>query len=125
MTTDDNDKESGEQLIQNESDSHSQKLIISKNKNTAPTTVILGESILTIYDNAITKSIKHKKHVVVKDFPGAKIEDMKHVKPMHEKQPAQIIIHVGTNNLLGNKNSDDIAKETVGFANLAKTSKNM
>ena len=125
MTTDDNDKESGEQLIQNESDSHSQKLIISKTKNTAPTTVILGESILTIYDNAITKSIKHKKHVVVKDFPGAKIEDMKHVKPMHEKQPAQIIIHVGTNNLLGNKNSDDIAKETVGFANLAKTSKNM
>ena len=125
MTTDDNDKESGEQLIQNESDSHSQKLIISKTKNTAPTTVILGESILTVYDNAITKSIKHKKHVVVKDFPGAKIEDMKHVKPMHEKQPAQIIIHVGTNNLLGNKNSDDIAKETVGFANLAKLSKNM
>ena len=125
MTTDDNDKESGEQLIQNESDSHSQKLIISKTKNTAPTTVILGESILTVYDNAITKSIKHKKHVVVKDFPGAKIEDMKHVKPMHEKQPAQIIIHVGTNNLLGNKNSDDIAKETLGFANLAKTSKNM
>ena len=125
MTTDDNDKESGEQLIQNESDSHSQKLIISKTKNTAPTTVILGESILTVYDNAITKSIKHTKHVVVKDFPGAKIEDMKHVKPMHEKQPAQIIIHVGTNNLLGNKNSDDIAKETVGFANLAKTSKNM
>ena len=125
MTTDDNDKESGEELIQNESDSHSQKLIISKTKNTAPTTVILGESILTVYDNAITKSIKHKKHVVVKDFPGAKIEDMKHVKPMHEKQPAQIIIHVGTNNLLGNKNSDDIAKETVGFANLAKTSKNM
>ena len=125
MTTDDNDKESGEQLIQNESDSHSQKLIISKTKNTAPTTVILGESILTVYDNAITKSIKHKKHVVVKDFPGAKIEDMKHVKPMHEKQAAQIIIHVGTNNLLGNKNSDDIAKETVGFANLAKPSKNM
>ena len=125
MTTDDNDKESGEQLIQNESDSHSQKLIISKTKNTAPTTVILGESILTVYDNAITKSIKHKKHVVVKDFPGAKIEDMKHVKPIHEKQAAQIIIHVGTNNLLGNKNSDDIAKETVGFANLAKPSKNM
>ena len=125
MTTDNNDKESGEQLIQNESDSHSQKLIISKTKNTAPTTVILGESILTVYDNAITKSIKHKKHVVVKDFPGAKIEDMKHVKPMHEKQAAQIIIHVGTNNLLGNKNSDDIAKETVGFANLAKPSKNM
>ena len=125
MTTDDNDKESGEQLIQNESDSHPQKLIISKTKNTAPTTVILGESILTVYDNAITKSIKHKKHVVVKDFPGAKIEDMKHVKPMHEKQPAKIIIHVGTNNLLGNKNSDDIAKETVGFANLAKPSKNM
>ena len=90
MTTDDNDKESDEQLIQKESDWHPQKSIIWKTKNTAPTTVILGESILkTVYNNAIKKSIKRKKHVVVKYFPCAKIEDMKHyVRPMHEKQPA-------------------------------------
>ena len=85
MTTGDNDEESDGQLIQNENDSHPIKSIISKTR--APTTVILGDSIIkNVYGNAITKSIKHKKHVVVKHLPGAKIEDMKHyVKPMQEK----------------------------------------
>ena len=50
---------------------------------------------------------------------------MKHyVKPTQEKQPSQIIIYVGTNNLPGNKNSDEIAKEILEFANLIKRSKN-
>ena len=85
MTTDDNDKESDGQLIQNETDSNPLKPTISKTR--APTTVILGDSIIkSVYGNAITKSIKHKKHVVVKHLPGAKIEDMKHyVKPTQEK----------------------------------------
>ena len=62
---------------------------------------------------------------MVKHFSGAKIEDMKHyVKPTQEKKPAQIIIHVGTNDLPGNKNSDEIANEIVGFANSIKTSEN-
>ena len=124
MTTDDNDKESDGQLIQNETDSNPLKPTISKTR--APTTVILGDSIIkNVYGNAITKSIKHKKHVVVKHFSGAKIEDMKHyVKPTQEKKPAQIIIHVGTNDLPGNKNPDEIANEIVGFANSIKTSEN-
>ena len=42
MTLGDNDKESDEQLIQNETDSHPLKSIISKTKTRAPTTVILG-----------------------------------------------------------------------------------
>ena len=79
MTTDDNDKESDEQLIQNETVSHPPKSIISKTKTRAPITVILGDSIVkNVYDNGITKSRKHKKLVVVKHFSGAKIEDMKH-----------------------------------------------
>ena len=50
---------------------------------------------------------------------------MKHyVKSTQEKQPSQIIIYVGTNNLPGNKNSDEIAKEILEFANLIKRSKN-
>ena len=122
MTTDDNDKESDGQLIQNETDSHPIKSIISKTR--APTTVILGDSIIkNVYGNAITKSMKHKKHVVVKHFSGAKIEDMKHyVKPTQGKQSVRIIIHVGTNDLPGNKNSDAIANEIVEFANSIKTS---
>ena len=83
MTTDDNNKESDEQLIQNETDSHPLKSIISKTKTRAPTAGILRDSIVTsVYSNVITKSIKHKKHVVVKHFSGAKNEDVKHyVKP--------------------------------------------
>ena len=126
MTTDDNDKESDEQLIQNEIDSHPLKSIISKTKTRAPATAILGVSIVkNVYGNAITKSIRHKKHVMVKHFSGAKIEDMKHyVKPTQEKQPAQIVIHVGTNDLPNNKNSDEIVNEIVQFTNSIKTSKN-
>ena len=108
MTTDDNNKESDEQLIQNETDSNPLKSIISKTKTRAPTTVILGDSIVkNVYGNAITKSTKPKKRVMIKKFSGAKIEDMYHyVKPPQEKQPVKIIIHVGTNDLLGNKNLD-------------------
>ena len=62
---------------------------------------------------------------MVKHFSGAKIEDMKHyVKPTQEKQAAQIIIHISTNDLPGNKNSDEIANEIVEFTNSMKTSKN-
>ena len=126
MTADDNEKESDEQLIQNETDSHPLKSIISKTKTRAPATVILGDSIVKIvHGNAITKSIKYKKHVVVKHLSGAKTEGMKHyVEPTQEKQPAQIIIHVVTNNLPGNKNPDEIANEIAEFANSIKTSEN-
>ena len=48
---------------------------------------------------------------MVKHFSGTKIEGMKHVKSTQEKQHAQIIIHIGTNDLLGNKNADKIANE--------------
>ena len=49
---------------------------------------------------------------MLKHFSNAKTEDTKHyVKPTEEKQSAQIIIHVGTDNLQGNKNSDEIANE--------------
>ena len=89
MTTDDNDKELEEHLIQTETESHPLKSTISKTKTRASTTVILGDSIIkNAYGNVITKSTKHKKHVVVTHFPDTKIEDMKYVKPMQEKQPA-------------------------------------
>ena len=79
MTTDENDKESDKQLIQNETDSHPLKSTILKIKTRAPTTVVLGDSVVNnVYGNVIAKSIKHKKHVVVKHFSGAKIKDMKH-----------------------------------------------
>ena len=47
----------------------------------------IGDStIKSIYGNAITKSVKYKKYVVVKHFSGPKIYDMKHyVKPTQKK----------------------------------------
>ena len=69
MKTADNDKESDRQLIQNETDFHLPRSIISKTKTRTSTTVTLGDSIVkNVYGNAITKSVKHKKHVVVKHF---------------------------------------------------------
>ena len=89
MTTDDDSKETDKQLIEKEADSHPLKPIISKIKTRAQTTAVLGDSIVkNVYDTAITKSIKHKKHVVVKHFSGTKIEDMKHyVKLTQDKLP--------------------------------------
>ena len=62
---------------------------------------------------------------MVKHFSGAKTEDMNYyIKPTQEKQPVQIIIHFGTNDLRGNKNSDEITNEIVEFENSIKTGEN-
>ena len=121
----DNDNAS-EHLDLNETVSQLPKNAQPKAKTKAPTTVILGDSTLkNVYGNAITKWVKHRKHVVVKHFSGAKIDDMKHyVKPKQEKQPAQVIVHIGRNNLSSNKNSDEIADEIVNFAKSIKTDEN-
>ena len=102
-----------------------QKSISSKTKAKASTTVIFGDSIVkNVYDNIITKSVKYKKHVVVKHFSGAKLNHTKHVKPTQEKQPAQIVIHVGTSDLPHNKNSNKIANKIAELAISVKTCEN-
>ena len=126
MTADDKDKKSDEQLIQNKTDSYPLTSIISKIKTRASTAVTLGDSIIKkSFCKAIKKSITHKKHAAVKHISGAKIDDIKHyVKSTREKQPAQIIIHVGTNDLPSNKNSDEIVNEIVEFASSIETNEN-
>ena len=47
-----------------------------------------------------------------------------YVKPTQEKQPAQLIIHVGTNELPCNTTSDKIANKILEVANSIKTSEN-
>ena len=50
---------------------------ITSSKPKAPTSLILGDSIVkNIYRNTITKSVEHQKYVFVKHFSGAKIADM-------------------------------------------------
>ena len=66
-----------------------------------------------------------KKHVVVKHFSDAKVDDMKnYIKPTQEKLPAQIIFHIEINDLVTDKNSNEMANEIVQLAKSAKTNKN-
>ena len=111
--------------IDNNSDSSKgkEKTMSKKNSKTkAPTTVILGESILkNVYGNVISKATKLKKHVVVKHFSGAKVDDMKHyMKPTQEKLPAHIIFHIGTNDLVTNKDSNEMQTKLFNLPNLLK-----
>ena len=105
MKIDDNEKESDKQLNQSETGSHNPKLINLKTETRASTTGTLGDSILkNVHVNAITKSVKHKKNVVVKYFSGVKIKETKYyVKPTQEKQHVQMIetnlIKTSTNNV--------------------------
>ena len=88
--------------INNNSDSSKdkEKQRRTKTHKKAPTTVILGDSILKHeYGNVISKATKFKKHVLVKHFSGAKVVDMKHyMKPTQQKSPAQIISKQGLPN---------------------------
>ena len=44
--------------------------------------------------------MSRSKHVTVKSFPGATVEDMKHyVYPLLKNKPEILILHVGTNNI--------------------------
>ena len=46
------------------------------------------------------------------------------MKPTQEKSPAQIIFHIGTNDLVTNKESNEIANNIIQLAKSAKTDKN-
>ena len=61
------------------------------------TTLIVGDSMFSgIEERRISK---RDRKVKVKNFPGATIDDMyDYIKPLLEKCPDNIILHVGTNN---------------------------
>ena len=46
------------------------------------------------------------------------------MKPTQEKSPAQIIFHIGTNDLVTNKESNEIANNIIQLAKSAKADKN-
>ena len=53
--------------------------------------------------------MKHQKHAVAKHFSWVKIADMK--KPTQEKSLAEIIIHMGINDLSSDKDLVDVAND--------------
>ena len=98
------------------------------NRNTktkAPRTVILIVSILkNVYGNSISKATKFKNHVAKNISLVLKKVIWNTTWNLQEKSPAQIIFHIGTNGLVTNKDSNEIANEIVQLAKPGKTDKN-
>ena len=79
-----------------------------------PVTVIAGDSII---QNIRGWSLSKTNKVVVKPFPGATAEDMQDfIKPILRKDPENIIIHVGTNDV----NSKEPRLTAEAIVNLAR-----
>ena len=95
--TNENDHDLNENdLIYNNSASSKDKEKTMSNRNTKkkfPATVTLGDSILkNVYGNTISKATKFKKHIVVKHFSGAKLDDIKHyMKPTQKNILGQTV----------------------------------
>ncbi|CAB3976566.1 Furin [Paramuricea clavata] len=70
-----------------------------KTKTTRRPIAILGDSMIKgINSRKLQHGLKQK--VIVKTFPGAHVEDMTHyVKPTLASNPAEVIVHIGTNDL--------------------------
>ena len=78
-----------------------------------PVTVIAGDSVI---QNIRGWSLSKTNKVVVKPFSGATTEDMEDfIKPILRKDPENIIIHVGTNDV----NSKEPRLTAEGIVNLA------
>ena len=55
-------------------------------------------------------------HVAVKSFSGAKTEDMEdYLKPLIRREPEEIILHVGTNNIKGQESARMVADHIVNL----------
>ena len=74
----------------------------SSSDNSNFTTVLVGDSIIKQRQGwKLGKKVGHR--IVVKSFSGATTSDMKHyLKPTLAKNPLQILLHVGTNDLRDN-----------------------
>ncbi len=70
---------------------------------------ILGDSMIKhLNPRKLQHGLKHK--VMIKTFPGAHVEDKSHyVKPTLATNPAEVILHIGTNDLK-NKSPNDLLK---------------
>ena len=91
---------------------------ISLNHNqegSSPTTVIIGDSIIrNIQGWQLGKEVGHR--VVVKSFAGPTTSDMSHyVKLTLDKEPDQIILHAGTNDI-GKLSPNEIADNIINLA---------
>ena len=95
-----------------------------KNKNSSPyckRAYIIGDSILKhVQGYEISKSLENCK-TNLKSFSGAKVRVMQdYIKPALRQNPDQIIVHVGTNDLVSSKRPEQIAEHIIGVATYLK-----
>ena len=60
-------------------------------------TIILGDSMVkNIYGGKLSKTVKREERIIVKSFPGATSNCMKHyITPSLNKKPDCVIFHIG------------------------------
>ena len=86
---------------------------VGAQSNHRQTTTIVGDSIISKLNG--WKMSNKNNRVYVKAFPGATVDDMNdYVKPIVRKQPDNIIVHVGTNNLRDDE-PNAVADKIVGL----------
>ena len=74
----------------------------------------------------LTKKFKHKGIVIVPPFTTAKVSCVQdHVKSIRDKNPQQIILHVGTNDLKTERATSEIAKSIIDLSISLKKNENM
>ena len=76
-----------------------------------------------VADDSMLKNLKgylmsRTKSVKIRSFPGASTEDMKDfIKPLLNRDPSHIVLHVGTNNL-ANHSCNQIVEEMKLLVNM-------
>ena len=96
---------------------------IKTNRPNAPTTTIIGDSMIKkVFGDKLSRQLDNKNHVVVRSFGGAKTKCMEdYIKPTVKLAPKQIILHCRTNNLLSNEDPETITKNIMNLAKNIKT----
>ena len=97
-----------------------------KEVNKKRSVVILGDSLLKdIEQNKVRKGLGGNEKVYVKCFPGATTKHMRsYINPSKDFNNDLVLIHCGTNDLRGDKQSKDIANEIIDLAMEMKTDVN-
>ena len=87
--------------------------------------MILGDSVVArIQGRKLGRKVKQ--NVIVKSFPGAKLDCMSHYTiPTFKSNPDCIIIHCGTYNLKINETPETIAEKTIELAKSVKSTANV
>ena len=103
--------------------SHNKKTNL-RGKGQKRSAVILGDSVVkNIYAWELKKKIGENNNIYAKCFNGANIKDMhSYAKPVIERKPNLIILHIGTNDLAQRRNEAEksavqIAHEIIELAN--------